>query len=55
MRQYEAAMPSNAQPHLVQNPHPGEILREEFRKPMGLSRSARSGQGRRNRGQTLRV
>ena len=40
MRQYEAGMPGNAQPHLLQNLHPGEILREEFLKPMGLSHTA---------------
>jgi antitoxin HigA-1 len=33
-------MPSNAKPHLLQNPHPGEILREEFLKPMRLSHTA---------------
>jgi addiction module HigA family antidote len=30
----------NAKPHLLPNPHPGEILLEEFLKPMGLSQTA---------------
>jgi addiction module HigA family antidote len=33
-------MPKNAKPHLLTNPHPGEILLEEFLKPKGLSQTA---------------
>jgi antitoxin HigA-1 len=33
-------MPRNVRPHLLPNPHPGEILLEEFLKPMGLSQTA---------------
>jgi addiction module HigA family antidote len=33
-------MPRKVKPHLLPNPHPGEILLEEFLKPMGLSQTA---------------
>jgi addiction module HigA family antidote len=37
---YEQSCQEKKRPRILRNPHPGEILSEEFLKPMGLSQTA---------------